>query len=326
VDTFRIASFGDSIIWGQGLLEAQKFTMLVADAVTARRNGAIATFALDRCAHSGATVSPVIGELPDPAAPRPPGDFTGECPTSVPSITAQLSAWLSPPLSMERHDIDLVLVDGGINDVDVRTILDPFGSDTDLAKTATAACFSAMNGVLTTVLTAFPNAKVVVTGYYPIVSNQTDMAFMIPVLGGLGLLGTLVVAPVAGALPVGLGVIGAALFVAWARQRLIDRSAIFAASANASLASSVAAFGPRVALAVPAFGPANAIFAPDAFVFGVGLSTAGLVALDPVAGSRVATCGAGNVITRVASIGHPNAKGSKAYADAVVATLPRLGL
>jgi IPT/TIG domain len=326
VDTFRIASFGDSIIWGQGLLETQKFTMLVADAVTARRNGTIAVFALDRCAHSGATVRPVVGESPDPAAPRPPGDFTGECPRSVPSIAAQLSGWMTPPLSAERGEIDLVLIDGGINDVDVRTIVDPFGSDTALATATTAACFSAMNGVLTTVLAAFPNAKVVVTGYYPIVSSQTDMAFMIPVLAGLGVLGTLVVAPVVGATPVGLGAVAAAIFVAWARQRLIDRSAVFAAAANAALASSVAAFGPRVALAVPTFGPANAIFAPDAFVFGVGLSAGGLVALDPVAGTRVATCGAGSVLTTVASIGHPNAKGAQAYADAIGAALPRLGL
>jgi len=326
VDTFRIASFGDSIIWGQGLLESQKFTMLVADAISARRNGTIAVFALDRCAHSGATVRPVIGESPDPAAPRPPGDFTGECPRSVPSIAAQLSGWLTPPLSGERGEIDLVLIDGGINDVDVRTIVDPFGSDTALATATTAACLSAMNGVLTTVLATFPNAKVVVTGYYPIVSSQTDMAFMIPVLAGLGVLGTLVVAPVVGATPVGLGAVAAAIFVAWARQRLIDRSAVFSTAANAALASSVAAFGPRVALAVPSFGPANAIFAPDAFVFGVGLSAGGLVALDPVAATRVATCGAGSVITPVASIGHPNARGAQAYADAIGAALPRLGL
>jgi len=326
LDTFRIASFGDSIVWGQGLLESDKFTMLVADTITARRGGSIAVFALDRFAHSGAVLAPVSGDAPDPGAPRAPGDFTGECPFMTPSVTAQLAGWSLATLSPQRGEIDLVIVDGGINDVAVTTILDPFASDAALSAATTAACFTSMRGLLTTVLSTFPAVPVVVTGYYPIVSDRSDIAFLLPMIGALGLLGPVVLPLVPGAIPIGFDPIAAAIFYLWVRQRLIDRSALFSSVANSSLATAVAAAGPRVALAIPAFTPANSIFAPDAFLFGVGLSTGGLVPLDPVAGSRVATCGTGNVITTVASIGHPNVQGAKAYADAIAAVLPRLGL
>jgi hypothetical protein len=62
------------------------------------------------------------------------------------------------------------------------------------------------------------------------------------------------------------------------------------------------------------------------YVFGVGLSPGGLVPLDPVAGARVAACLPPDPITTVASIGHPNARRARAYADAIAATLPTLGL
>jgi hypothetical protein len=332
VDTFRIASLGDSIVWGQGLLETQKFSMLVADTLTARYNGSIAVFATDRCAHSGARIAPVPGDAPDPRAPRLPGDFTGECPSAVPSITAQVAGWTAGTLAAgQGGEIDLVILDGGANDVRITTIMTPWASDPALSAATTAACFTGMGALLTTVLATFPSAAVVVTGYYPIVSTESDMRLLFPVLGALGLLAAAVVGSAAvplvpGAGPVGFGPLETAALYDWVRSRLITRSMLFASVANASLASAVAAAGPRVALAVPAFGPTNAIFAQDPYVFGVGLSPGGLVPLDPVAGARVAACLPPDPITTVASIGHPNARGARAYADAIAATLPTLGL
>jgi lysophospholipase L1-like esterase len=321
LDTFRIASFGDSIVWGQGLLETEKFTMLTADAVMSRRGNRIAAFALDRVAHSGAVIASPPGE--GPAVETTPGTFAGECPARLPSITAQLAL---PALVAQRDRIDLVIIGGGINDVTVRTILDPFGSDAALSAATGTACRFGMAGLLATVrATLSPSVPIVVTGYYPIVSDQSDIAFLFPVLAGLGWLSGLVTPLVVGAAPIGLTPLQAAIIYGWVRQRLIDRSALFSSVANTALAAAVAGV-PGAALAVPAFGPANSIFAPDSFLFGVGLSTSGLVPLDPVAGSRAAACAPGSLITTVASIGHPNAKGARAYADAIAAVLPRLGL
>ncbi|TCC53450.1 hypothetical protein E0H75_07100 [Kribbella capetownensis] len=327
VDTFRIASLGDSVVWGQGLLESQKFSMLVADRLTARYNGSIAVFATDRCAHSGARIAPSAGDGPDPLAPRLPGDFSGECPSRVPSVTAQVTGWTAGTFAAgQGGEIDLVILNGGANDVGITTIMNPLASDSTLSAATTAACSAGIGLLLPTVLATFPSAAVVVTGYYQIVSDESDMRLLFPAIGALGLLGSLVVPSVLGAGPVGFGPLETAALYEWVRRRLITRSEIFATVANASLAAAVAARSPRVALAVPAFGPTNAIFAPDPYVFGVGLSPAGLLPLDPVASARSAACLPADPITTVASIGHPNARGAEAYADAIAATLPTLGL
>jgi hypothetical protein len=293
--------------------------MLTADTIMSRRGGRIAAFALDRFAHSGAVIAPVAGE--GTASPMPPGSFHGECPFTTPSITAQIAG--PPPSTVTQ--VDLVIIDGGINDVGVRTILDPFGSDAALAAATRLACFTRMSGLLTTVRSGFPSAPIVVTGYYPIVSDQSNIVFLMPTIAGLGLLGLLALPLVPGAAPIGFGPIEAAIFYAWVRQRLIDRSALFATVANASLTAAVAGV-PRAALAAPAFGPANSIFAPDPFLFGVGFSSAGLVPQDPVAADRSAACGTANPIATIASIGHPNAAGARAYHAAISAVLPGLGL
>ena len=261
VDTFRIASLGDSVVWGQGLLEPQKFSMLVADTLTARYNGSIAVFATDRCAHSGARIAPSAGDGPDPQAPRLPGDFAGECLSRVPSVTAQVAGWTAGTLAAgQGGEIDLVILDGGANDVGIFTIMNPGASDPALSAAITAACFTGMGTLLARVRATFPGAAIVVTGYYPIVSTESDMRLLFPVVGALGLLtgallGSVVVPLVPGAGPVGFGPLETAVVYEWARGRLITRSAIFATIANTSLAAAVAAAGPRVALAVPAFDP-----------------------------------------------------------------------
>jgi hypothetical protein len=327
IDTFRIASLGDSIVWGQGLLESEKFTTLVANAISAQRSGSIAVFSTDRCAHSGARIMPAAGDAPDPSAPRVPGDFRGECPSPVPSITAQVAGWLSGTFTAgQGAEIDLVIIDGGINDARVFTIINPTLSDPALSAATTTACFTSMSALLSTVLTTFPSAAVVVTGYYPIVTEESDIGFLLPLLGVLGLLAGVAVPLVVGAGPIGFGPIETAAFYAWVRGRLITRSRIFATVANNSLATAVAAAGPRVALAVPAFGPANGVFAPETFLFGAGLSVAGPVPSDAVASARIAGCLPVDPTTTVASIGHPNPRGAQAYADAIIAVLPRLGV
>lgn len=346
VDTLRIASFGDSVMWGQGLLESDKFTSLIATVVSNRRNGTIAVYTLDRFSHSGATIQPPLPTDPaDPATPHPPPDVSspgdpgwiGECPAPSPSVKLQVQQWITRSnLNQELTEIDLVIVNGGANDVGLAAglfnplaLLDPFQSDGPLVMATINACGTTMSELLSIVLSTFPRAAVVVTGYYQIVSGESDLDLLIPALGALGLLAGLVTPLVPGAVPIGLGPYGSWALKTWVRQRLDTRCALFASSANLALQTAVStaatAFGPRVALAVPAFGPSNAIFASDPFVWGVGLSTGGLVPLDPVAAPRAATCGTGSVTTTVASIGHPNPKGAQAYASAIEAALARLG-
>jgi hypothetical protein len=104
----RIVSLGDSIVWGQGLSEADKLDVLVRDALADANPG----ITLQRLAHSGA----VIGVNPVEGSPA-----DGEVPMPQPTIIQQCDSFNDSPVT-----VDLVLLDGGINDVDVRTILNPF--------------------------------------------------------------------------------------------------------------------------------------------------------------------------------------------------------
>jgi hypothetical protein len=322
LDTFRIAIFGDSIAWGQGLSEPSKFTNLLADRFDRQFGGSIGVYALDRLAHSGAVVLPASGVL-DAIPPTTPVGPIGEVPASTPSVSAQVAAWAATPaLAAEAAQIDLVVLDGGINDVDVRTILNPLASDAALAAATRRACRGVMAGLLNAVRGTFLGAtRIVVTGYYPIVSADSDLDLLVGLLTGMGLLAGVVSGGVPGLPVFGWGPLGAFLFKQWLVDRLTARSALFAATANTALAETIAGAGDsRVALAIPGFGPRNAIFAPDSFLFDVSIGGGRLSPTDPVAATRVPLCG-GTLTCEIASIGHPNPAGANAYFDAINALL-----
>jgi len=165
---------------------------------------------------------------------------------------------------------------------------------------------------------------------------ESNLDHLVLLLSGLGLLegvlsvvATSVVSAVGlpGIPPVPLGPLGAAAVRAWLQARLVARSQIFATTANTALAGAVAATkrivsSRALALAIPSFGAPNAIFANDTYLFG---STVPLGPEDPVAATRAA-CTPPDLTTIMASIGHPNAKGARAYADAITAVLPSIGL
>src|SRR5947199_1451967 len=107
-DPFRIVCIGDSVVWGQGLLETEKFDSMVREALTRFLSGVT----LEKTAHSGAVIG-VSGAMGNPAP--------GEVPESRLSIIEQCDGFTNSP-----ETVDLVLMDGGINDVGVSNILNPF--------------------------------------------------------------------------------------------------------------------------------------------------------------------------------------------------------
>jgi len=98
---FRIVCIGDSIVWGQALLPNEKFNFLVQQALLPKFPGAT----LESVAHSGA----VIGATGVSGTPQ-----VGEVPASRLSIIEQCDGYTNFP-----ETVDLVLMDGGINDVGV---------------------------------------------------------------------------------------------------------------------------------------------------------------------------------------------------------------
>jgi hypothetical protein len=312
IDTYRIVVFGDSIAWGQGLDMAQKWDSLVAAEMRSRLGGRKGVYDEDVAAHSGAIIglrpldTTALGPLPD-----------GEVPTSYPTISQQLEPWNSnPALAKSRLDVDLVLMDGGINDISVLAILWPTTLHSWIKSQAQLQCHDAMKDLLLLMAGTFARAKIVVTGYYQIVSNQSDTVLLTELLLALGL----ALGNIPGAL------IGGVVSVV-AKAMIVANCAVFAVEANAQLQLAVNEVNTtlgssRVALAVPAFQDRNAALAPDTWLFGINLGIGGAQSEDPVAASRAVSCAATPASRRVpycevASIGHPNALGARAYFDAI---------
>ena len=158
--TYKILTLGDSVMWGQGLLQQHKFSQLVAD----RLAGAGRTVELAALPHSGAVVC---------LGPTPPGAFDsflyGELPRSFPSISSQVAIagqvpgyapflapnsfdpadWSATKLSLQRaiagysgpggQPPNLILVDGGINDLGALQIAIPWNLNSPDPCTGAAA-------------------------------------------------------------------------------------------------------------------------------------------------------------------------------------------
>ncbi|MEQ1509036.1 MAG: IPT/TIG domain-containing protein [Sphingopyxis sp.] len=333
LETYRIISFGDSLMWGQGLLESQKFSELAAQGVAANatlsRNCNV--YRHDRSANSGASIVQTSGSdfacgasgtIFDVAQPGVAQNLEGEKNCGATSVAGQIAQWAAIDPAV-RARVNLVLIDGGINDIGVTKILDPFGLDSDLQALTIAKCSLMGSQILsptdpaTSVSALFPNARIIVIGYYPIVSAQSDLLAVLGLLLGLHLVS---------GMPGGLfGSAAVALGSEAIRQRLIYRSSLFANTANSTLLANVSACNdPRIRFVMPNWTPANAVFAPQAYLFGQ------IPAADPVASERGVLCGTAclndgqrpsGLTCPMASIGHPNAAGARAYADAIIRAL-----
>jgi hypothetical protein len=174
IKPFQMAVVGDSILWGQGLPPNWKIHTLV-------RNYLMATLQRDvqfqLLAHSGAKIPAESG---DAGAPHGP-----EVPNSFPSVTAQTDR------VADRQNINLVLVSGGMNDLNPANVLDPKIVDLAFYKQAAKSfCGDRMQVLLPHLLDFFPRAKIVVLGYYPLISSHTSLTELPRLLGLYGLVPT----------------------------------------------------------------------------------------------------------------------------------------
>lgn len=286
---------GDSVTWGQGLADQHKMSSVVAAAMGAQ---------VEMLAHSGA----VLGHDGQPCR----GDAAfGEVPTACPNIQEQLGRVVTAP-----SDIPLVIVNGGINDIGVQTILNPFTSSADLATEIDHYCHVRMSALLDQVLAQFPAARVAVLTYYPILSTASHPLF-IPFL---------------------MEVVGSSLPTFVQRlesiNKVVQLSLQFWHQSDQALATAVAeanaaAGGSRAFIASAGFSEANAVFAPAAWLFGVSLDPlTGFKAEDEVIAERTPACNvtyAHDLLMREqcyrASVGHPTVTGAAKYAAAIRAVL-----
>ena len=281
-----MAVLGDSVVWGSGLPEEDKAWMLVRLWLEERMGRPVQVQVL---AHSLAVIEP------DPTRDtRPPA--WGEIRFRNPSITYEALA--DPRLSNPGpRAIDLVLIDGGINDMNPFNLVLPWRSPQWVREQAAEVCGRRMKNLLLPVLDRFQKAQVVVTGYYPIVSSLTPFVQALP-------------------LPA-------------VRRRLVDLSETWKqasrqwlqwAVAQANL-HATAASAPRAFYANPDFKPENCYGAPATY-----LRTLHEAFVDRSAVSRRRRCECRRLkpwdpICPIDMAFHPNPKGARAYAEAVITVL-----
>jgi hypothetical protein len=167
---------GDSIMWGQGLKEDKKISYRVQDWLCTQTRRPVKLW---REAHSGAVLK--MGEPPEqasaspsleePAAAPNAMELDGEINVGEPTIPAQLDHALT---HLKGPDVDFVLMDGCINDFDVFKILDPTLTSEQVNKRARAVCYDRMKPFLDDAAKRMPNARFIVTGYYPVITLESS--------------------------------------------------------------------------------------------------------------------------------------------------------
>lgn len=334
----QLLVIGDSIMWGQGLREEEKFSARVKCWLQEKTNREVR---VHREAHSGAVISAT-----SPAEPL----FTsrnGEVNLTTPTINEQLDHAIQF-YREDRSSPSLILMNGCINDIGVKSLLTAYTPLEDVRERTRKSCSADMHSLLQRVRKSFPAAYVLVTGYYPIVSPLTaDNAFIRLLIKSLN----------------NRNKEGPRLSDKEIRARLIAISSEWYKTSTASLSEAVAktnADGGLDAASAKAlfveiqFGPEHVFAAPDTllwnFIFGstnlsgfrkvivlITFGTAAYKANDQVRDSRIKSCeetfkkrkGVKEdkaeearrkdlfLICRYASLGHPNQMGALVYTEAI---------
>lgn len=317
--TFRLLVFGDSVLWGQGLHDSDKIHSLVADDI--QRHAPHMAISREMYAHSGA----IIGDPDDnhDVYDAPPAH--GEVPIPTPTVFQQTRK----VLGKRKRDLtaDVVLLGGGINDVHLQYLLNPL--DNSLPKRMEEVFYRRWKALLEQTAYRFPNAKIIATGYYSFFSDSSEKALIKDALSAFGFS--------LGGLP---GILGELLLDSLPTEQFKDRSQLFCSAAHdyleqiiRELTTVAPDLSARLFFADPAFANDNAMFAPQSYLFGVNHD---LTPEDPLAAERADLCAdyldrldpMQEVACQNASVGHPNADGSRCYADAILRqiryAMPRL--
>lgn len=318
----RLLVLGDSVPWGQGLRDADKMHVLLARELE-RQDGVAPEVRHYACSGATIEVPPSLG-VSDPSGP----EWPRELPRSQPTVNAQLDQAMR---DVPDRRFDVIVVNGGINDVVVRKIFDLTTTTHTIQTRSRRYCREAMGRLLdrirSTFVTVNPDVKVLVLGYYNIFSQYSELPDIGQVLRAL--------AVSSASLPKRGGqksVSGRPLTI---REIIVRNSTAFRDATRVDLAAAVdianASAPPGVFRFVdPAFSDREAAFVRP------GAGTASLIwgldgnanAEDSVRVERAAACGRfggsglGDRFTcERASVGHPNVAGARRYADTMMRDL-----
>ncbi|HEY7403274.1 MAG TPA: hypothetical protein VIB39_07120 [Candidatus Angelobacter sp.] len=146
-----LVAIGDSVIWGEGLAEEHKTATTLA-----RHLGAT----VEMLAHAGAKIG-----IRDSYSVTMP---SGEVPCFFPTILQQVQSYAGDPSTVQW-----VLMDGGINDVEIQRVFNPMVPMYELELHTRNYCGRDLLTLLRQVARKFKRAQILVLGYYPGLSHQS---------------------------------------------------------------------------------------------------------------------------------------------------------
>ncbi|WP_404363191.1 hypothetical protein [Marinobacter sp.] len=175
----RAVAFGDSVVWGQGLQHADKFTTLIA-----RRTGGIDMPRNAMLAHSGAVLEQENNSGAPDVDPAEDAPVYGEIPRGRPSIFRQVATF-GLPLPLNRvaderlpdvtfPETEIVFVNGGLNDIDAGELVSgDLGGLAQIEQRIRRLYRDRFLDLLRLVRQRFPAARIFVFGYHFIFSQDS---------------------------------------------------------------------------------------------------------------------------------------------------------
>jgi lysophospholipase L1-like esterase len=315
-DKYVVRAYGDSIMWGQGLPEEKKFVHIVAKylaslygkeyktpIVGARSGALLARPAND--AEARRKFMDIYGEVLPNDAER--NDFRGgndfwasnlhpEVPADYPTVEGQLEF---AGTGSAAGQTDLLLLNGGANDAEFPALLagervlppakpgQPFRREKisieDMNETLQRVMYTSFREVLRRARSKFTNALIVVPGYYPVFSSDSDRGKLRDTAeklegGGSSAMASVVLAGgLATLFGLSAGLTGLMAYVFWkqkndiekaeeALDKAIKRAEFIFTRANYWMARAAAETqrelgGPGIIYVHPGLGPENSAFA-----------------------------------------------------------------
>ena len=303
-DAFHMVVIGDSIAWGNGLSDQDKYYCLVANWLQKELNKSIDVAVY---AHSGATISGETGISIDP-----------NLNSVYPTLMDQANN------IQNKDEVDLILISGGINDVGVMNILNAYIPPDDIDQRAQSIKDPLVN-LLSYLLGECKNAKIMVTNYYPIVSDDSDVTLIASVYG----LGIFII---------NNALNGNVLDAFTIKERLTENSFMFHGSTTTAITNAVLETdnaANRVVLANVNFGSINSYAASETWLWKLIAPQASMESPMELSLDILRTDDdqfdyrsslASDPIDKINAIGHPNVEGAKEYARAIESALESKGL
>ncbi len=166
-EPLNLLVLGDSISWGQGLHDEHKASYLVKRWLE-QQTGREVRQTME--AHSGAVIGPSASALDTISRDTALG-LDGELSRAYPTINDQVDYAVKAFGNPAR--VDLIIVNGCINDLDFRRLLNAANTPDGIREITQAKCGPPVEALLKRLTITFPSAQVVIIGYYPILTEKT---------------------------------------------------------------------------------------------------------------------------------------------------------